>query len=98
MWTQIPRDDLPKQSSSQETAKKPSKAWETKAGILKDGDLHNMTYDELRGNLLTYEQNHINRYNEEKKKPIVPSVVWWALEKTKNIMKEWMALIYCELG
>ena len=27
-----------------------------------------MTYDELRGNLMEYEQNHINRYNNDDKK------------------------------
>ena len=27
-----------------------------------------MTYDELRGNLMDYEQNHINRYNKDDKK------------------------------
>jgi len=32
------------------------KAWETKVAILEDGDLQKMTYDELRGNLMAYEQ------------------------------------------
>lgn len=31
------------------------KAYETKAAVLEDGDLHNMTYNELRGNLIAYE-------------------------------------------
>ena len=30
-----------------------------------------MTYDELRGNLMYYEQNHINRYNKDEKKKVV---------------------------
>ena len=30
-----------------------------------------MTYDEIRGNLMAYEQNHINRYNNDDKKNIV---------------------------
>lgn len=30
-----------------------------------------MTYDELRGNLMAYEQNHINRYNKDDKKKTV---------------------------
>ena len=30
-----------------------------------------MTYNELRGNLMAYEQNHINRYNKDDKKKIV---------------------------
>ena len=40
------------------------KAWETKAAIQEDGDRQYMTYDELRGNLIAYEQNHINMYNK----------------------------------
>ena len=47
------------------------KDWETKVVILKLGDLQNMTYDELRGNLMAYEQNHINRYNKDDKKKTV---------------------------
>ncbi|XP_015169912.1 uncharacterized protein [Solanum tuberosum] len=47
------------------------KAWETKAVILEDGDLQKMTYDKLRGNLMAYEQNHINRYNKDDKKETV---------------------------
>ena len=27
-----------------------------------------MTYDELRGNLMAYEENHINTYNKDDKK------------------------------
>ena len=27
-----------------------------------------MTYDELRGNLMAYEENHINRYNNDDEK------------------------------
>ena len=42
--------------------------WETKVVILKLGDLQNMTYDELRGYLMSYEKNHINRYNKDDKK------------------------------
>ena len=30
-----------------------------------------MTYDELRGNIMAYEQNHIYRYNKHDKKKIV---------------------------
>ena len=44
------------------------KAWETKVVILKDWDLQNMTYDELWGNLMAYEENHINRYTKDNKK------------------------------
>lgn len=47
------------------------KAWKTKVVILKNGDLHNMTYDELRGNLIAYEQNHINNYSKEERKKVV---------------------------
>uniref|UniRef100_M1E0R9 CCHC-type domain-containing protein n=1 Tax=Solanum tuberosum TaxID=4113 RepID=M1E0R9_SOLTU len=47
------------------------KVWETKAPILEDGDLQKMTYDELRGNLMAYEKNHINRYNKDDKKNTV---------------------------
>ena len=47
------------------------KAWETKVVILEDGDLQKITYDELQGNLMAYEQNHINRYNKDDKKNIV---------------------------
>ena len=46
-------------------------AWETKVFNLIDWDLQNMTYDELRGNLMAYEQNHINRYNKDDKKKTV---------------------------
>ena len=47
------------------------KDWETKIVFLKLGDLQNMTYDEHRGNLMAYEQNHINRYkNDDKKKTV----------------------------
>ena len=44
------------------------KAWETKVVILKVWDLQNMTYDELQGNLMAYEENHINRYNNDDEK------------------------------
>ena len=44
------------------------KDWETKVVILKLRDLQNMTYDELRGNLMAYEENHINTYNKDDKK------------------------------
>jgi len=47
------------------------KAWQTKVAILEDGDLQKMTYDELRGNLMAYEQIHINRYNKDDKKKMV---------------------------
>ena len=38
---------------------------------MEDGDLYNMIYDELRGNLIVYEQNYINRYHKEVKKKTV---------------------------
>lgn len=47
------------------------KAWKIKAAILKDGDLQNITYDELYENLMTYEQNYINSYLKEEKKKFV---------------------------
>ena len=47
------------------------KAWKNNVVILEDGDLQKMTYDELRGNLMAYEQQHINRYNNDDKKNIV---------------------------
>ncbi|KAH0725399.1 hypothetical protein KY284_001264 [Solanum tuberosum] len=47
------------------------KAWENKATILEDGDLEKMTYDELRGNIMAYEQNHINRFHKDDKRKIV---------------------------
>jgi len=48
-----------------------SKAWETKATILENGDLEKLTYDKLRGNLMAYEQNHINRYHRDDKRKTV---------------------------
>jgi len=47
------------------------KAWETKTAILEDGDLQIMMDDELRGNLMAYEQNHINTYIKDDKKKTV---------------------------
>ncbi|XP_049378086.1 uncharacterized protein LOC125842830 [Solanum stenotomum] len=55
------------------------KAWETKFTVLEDGDLQKMMYDELRGNLMAYEQNHINRYSKDDKNKIVP----FTAEKSK---------------
>ena len=34
-----------------------------------------MTYDELRGNLMDYKQNHINRYKKDEKKKNVALTV-----------------------
>ena len=42
-----------------------------------------MTYDELRGNLIDYEQNHINKYNKNDKKKIVVFT-----PETTNIQEE----------
>lgn len=47
------------------------KAWETKATILEDRDLNKMMYDELRGNLMAYEQNHMKRHAKEDKRKSV---------------------------
>lgn len=47
------------------------KAWETKVVILEDSDLQNITYDELRGNIMAYEHNHIQRYQSDDKKKLV---------------------------
>lgn len=47
------------------------KAWETKATLLKDVDMQNMTYNDLRVKLMAYEQNHINRYNKDVKNKVV---------------------------
>ncbi|KAH0646552.1 hypothetical protein KY284_034436 [Solanum tuberosum] len=71
------------------------KAWETKAAILEDGDLQLMTYDELRGNLMAYEQNHINRYNkDEKKKTVAFNVeVYEVEEEVDEASSEGMAFI-----
>ncbi|KAH0673702.1 hypothetical protein KY290_025952 [Solanum tuberosum] len=71
------------------------KAWETKAAILEDEDLEKMTYDELRGNLMAYEQNHINRYQKDDKKKTVafsvaPTEVEEDIDETQS---EGMALI-----
>lgn len=47
------------------------KTWETKVVILEDKDLLTIIYDELRGNLMAYEQNHINRHDNGEKKKVV---------------------------
>ncbi|XP_059315394.1 uncharacterized protein LOC132066004 [Lycium ferocissimum] len=47
------------------------KTWETKAIVLEDGNLDNFTYDELRGNLMAFEKNHIQRYQKDEKKKMV---------------------------
>ncbi|XP_060182962.1 uncharacterized protein LOC132612907 [Lycium barbarum] len=48
----------------------PKPNWETKAIVLKDRNL-DVTYDKLRGNLMTFEKNHINRHQKEEKKKVV---------------------------
>lgn len=56
------------------------------------GDLHNMAYPKVQGNLLAYEQNHINRHNnKEKNKPIVFSVLKFGEDENidNEIMKKW---------
>lgn len=73
------------------------KAWETKASILEDGHLQKMTYDELRGNLIAYEQNHINRYNKNDKRKI-EAFTTGTLEIEEEIdesQSEGMILINC---
>ncbi|XP_059279683.1 uncharacterized protein LOC132033660 [Lycium ferocissimum] len=47
------------------------KTWETKAIVLEDGNLDKFTYDELRGNLIAFEKNHIQRYQKDEKKKVV---------------------------
>ncbi|XP_060177966.1 uncharacterized protein LOC132607904 [Lycium barbarum] len=47
------------------------KTWETKAIVLEDGNLDKFTYDELRGNLIAFEKNHIQRYQKDEKKKMV---------------------------
>ncbi|XP_060187573.1 uncharacterized protein LOC132616852 [Lycium barbarum] len=47
------------------------KTWETKAIVLEDGNLDMFTYDELRGNLIAFEKNHIQRYQKDEKKKVV---------------------------
>lgn len=64
-----------------------SKAWETKVAILEESDLQTMTYDELRGNLMAYEHNHIQRYQKDDKKK---SVAFKAEFLTKEEL--WMKL------
>ena len=53
-----------------------------------------MTYDELCENVITYEQNHINKYNKNDKKKIVAFTAKTFKageegEKTKT--KEWLS-------
>ncbi|XP_059302217.1 uncharacterized protein LOC132054184 [Lycium ferocissimum] len=54
-----------------ESLSKSAKTWETKAIVLEDGNLDKFTYDELRGNLIAFEKNHIQRYQKDEKKKVV---------------------------
>ncbi|KAH0765629.1 hypothetical protein KY285_001500 [Solanum tuberosum] len=71
------------------------KAWETKTAILEDGDLEKMTYDELRGNLMAYEQNHINIFHKDdkRKKVAFKAGTTEVEEEIDETQSEGMALI-----
>ncbi|XP_059291073.1 uncharacterized protein LOC132044597 [Lycium ferocissimum] len=47
------------------------KTWGKKAIVLEDENLDKFTYDELRGNLIAFEKNHIQRYQKDEKKKVV---------------------------
>lgn len=71
-------------------------AWETKDVILEDGDMQNITYDVLQGNLIAYEQKHIYQYNKYEKKKIVEFTVEKSKIKEENVkikMKERHSLL-----
>lgn len=72
------------------------KVWETKTSILEEGDLQIITYDELRGNLIAYELNHINRYNKNDKKIILAFMAETTdiEEEVDEYQCEGMTLIY----
>lgn len=59
-------------------------AWETKVVTLEDGVLQKMTYNELRGNLMAYEHNHIKRYKKDDKNKIVALTVETTREVNEN--------------
>lgn len=65
---QITRNDLFKQSTSKKVCKRFSQIMGDKINHSRRWRYREYAYDELRGNLLAYEQYHINRYNKKEKK------------------------------